>query len=261
VLYDNSHTVSVNKFLMESFRPPEGPTASPAQLLALDEALLDYSEATDHPGFLTFWEFGTYFVVLGYSRQLEEEVFALECDRLNIPVLRRCSGGGTVLQGPGCVNYSLILPIEADPELSTITGANCWIMKRISNAVAPLASGQLRVQGHTDLTLDGQKFSGNAQRRKRRSLLFHGSFLLNFDLSLISKTLRLPRQQPEYRQARPHDDFLTNAPFAFGDLQRALANEWGAFKTASESVQGEIRGRVEQLVKEKYSRDDWNHRF
>ena len=82
----------------------EATLTSPAENLACDEALLEECESAEHPGFLRFWESPVHFVVLGYGKALEKEVFREECARLEIPILRRCSGGGTVLQGPGCLN-------------------------------------------------------------------------------------------------------------------------------------------------------------
>jgi len=161
----------------------------PAEELALDEALLDLCEAGEGPGFLRFWEPAAYFVVLGYSKALELEADRAACDGLGIPILRRCSGGGTVLQGPGALNYTLVLPAGHAPELATITGANRWIMERNRSAVTAIGAREAQILGHTDLTLGGRKFSGNAQRRKQRSLLFHGSFLLDFDLDLIAEDL------------------------------------------------------------------------
>src|SRR5687768_15811684 len=83
-LYDNSHTVTVNTFLMELFSSSETNLSSPPELLARDEALLDYCESSDHPGFLSFWESTTYFVVLGYGKNAEREVLQEECTRLDI---------------------------------------------------------------------------------------------------------------------------------------------------------------------------------
>jgi lipoate---protein ligase len=234
---------------------------SSPELLARDEALLDYCEAREHSGFLTFWESTAYFVVLGYSRNLDREVFREECARLDIPILRRSSGGGTVLQGPGCFNYTLILPVDGAPELETITGANRYIMEKIGAAIAPLTAGDIEVRGHTDLSLDGLKFSGNAQRRKRRSLLFHGSFLLNFDLRLISKTLRLPLQQPNYRQNRPHESFLTNLNVDAVRIETALIQAWNAKKNSPAEFENEIGAQTKKLASSKYSRDDWNFRL
>lgn len=232
----------------------------PAELLALDEALLEHCESSHTDGFLIFWEATTYFAVLGYGKHLAQEVFEDNCAELDIPILRRCSGGGTVLQGPGCLNYTLVLPIASAPELDTISGANCYIMQRIRAAIAPLLGGNVSVQGFTDLTLDGLKFSGNAQRRKRRCLLFHGSFLLNFDLAIISRTLRMPGQQPEYRANRAHADFLTNVPLNAHSIRDAMIAAWKPIEDASAGIVKEVEMKLRTLVHEKYARDDWNRR-
>jgi lipoate-protein ligase A len=245
---------------MESFPVNYPALSTPAELLALEEALLEHSESTEHPGFLSFWEASAYFVVLGYSKSPEEEVFETECRALDIPILRRCSGGGTVLQGPGCLNYTLVLPIDHASELETITGANRLIMEKTRTAIAQLTTGAVCVQGHTDLTLNGLKFSGNAQRRKRRSLLFHGSFLLHFDLQLISKILRLPRQQPEYRQNRSHNAFLTNAQLDATSVQSALSTAWEIKKNTDAETLAKIMATAKNLATSKYSQEEWIRR-
>src|SRR5689334_4969218 len=90
--------------------------SSPSLNLALDEALLDQCEEGSSDEVLRFWEPREPFVVLGYSNKVLSEVNLSYCRENNIPVLRRTSGGGTVLQGPGCLNYSLVLASERRPE-------------------------------------------------------------------------------------------------------------------------------------------------
>jgi lipoate-protein ligase A len=230
---------------------------SAAENLACDEALLDECEATERPGFIRFWESPAHFVVLGYGKALEKEVFRRECASLGIPILRRCSGGGTVLQGPGCFNYTLVLPIESALELGTISGANCFIMQRMKKAVEKVAHGSIEVRGFTDLVVNGRKFSGNAQRRKRRCLLFHGAFLIDFDLDLITRALRLPAQQPEYRAHRSHAEFLTNLPLDRARLSAAIQQEWNIAESAGAAVREEILGRTRNLGSSKYSSMEW----
>src|SRR5690349_1163395 len=98
--------------------------ATPGENLACDEALLEQCESGDAPGVLRFWEPAGYFVVVGYANHIRREVNEAACAAEGIPVLRRCSGGGTVLQGPGCLNYSLVLNIEEEPALQSIPSAN-----------------------------------------------------------------------------------------------------------------------------------------
>jgi lipoate---protein ligase len=225
----------------------------PAWELACDEALLESCEAgaavTD--GILRFWKPASHFVVLGYANKAAQEVAANV-----IPVFRRCTGGGSVLQGPGCLNYSLVLPIAAAPELASITQTNCFIMQRHRDALVPLLATSPRVEGYTDLTLNGRKFSGNSQRRKNRWLLFHGTFLLQCDIQLMEQVLRPPPRQPEYRQHRTHAEFLTALELPARTVKEALARAWNA-ETPFQRVP---EARIKALVEEKYSRREWNFR-
>src|SRR5262249_19146864 len=114
----------------------------------------------------------------------------------------------------------------------------------------------LTMEGHTDLALGGRKISGNAQRRKRSHLLFHGGFLLDFDLGLLSAVLRMPPRQPDYRRGRAHADFLTCLETTREVVRAALRQVWSASATADPPSSETIA----RLVAEKYSRADWNFR-
>src|SRR5688572_18481289 len=94
--------------------------SSPAENLACDEALLDFCEAGAAPGIVRCWGPPEYFVVVGYANQVAIEVNLPACRDAGVPILRRWTGGGTVLQGPGCLNYSLILQIAQHEALQSI---------------------------------------------------------------------------------------------------------------------------------------------
>src|ERR1041384_1392020 len=151
---------------------------TPEENLACDEVLLELCERGADDGLLRFWEPVQYFVVVGYGNKTAIEADLAFCQRQKIPVLRRCSGGGTVLQGPGCLNYTLILRIDSDGALASIPATNDFVLERHQQALAPLLRAPVEKQGNTDLSIGGLKFCGNAQRRRQRYLLFHGSFLL-----------------------------------------------------------------------------------
>lgn len=230
---------------------------TPAANLAREEVLLDACEDGAGDEMLIFWEAREPFVVLGYANQAAREVDLAACRAQNISVLRRCSGGGTVLQGPGCLSYSLILRITETGPLSNITGTNCHVMQRNQAALAPLVQGEIRIQGHTDLALNGLKFSGNAQRRRRKFLIFHGTFLLNLDIPSISKFLLMPSKQPDYRQNLPHEDFLVNLNVSAVAVKQALRNEWQAAGSSTDLP----TDKIEELCRTKYSTAEWNLRF
>lgn len=233
--------------------------ATPAENLACDEALLDWCEAGSDEEVLRFWESPEYFVVVGYANKVATEVNVAACEAGGIPILRRCSGGGTVVQGPGCLNYALVLRIKADGPTRNISTANRFIMERnraaMESAIANRQSPIL-VQGHTDLTVDGLKFSGNSQRRRRTFLLFHGTFLLNVNLRLIGDLLRMPSQQPDYRRSRSHSEFVTNLNATADGVKVAMRKTWDATAEFPVRLQSEIANLSEQ----KYSKPAWNLR-
>jgi lipoate-protein ligase A len=229
---------------------------SPAENLACDEALLDAGEASGIPGVLRFWESSEYFVVVGYGNNAAVEVNLPACREAAVPVLRRCSGGGTVLQGPGCLNYALVLPLSADPALTTVTGANHYVLERHRRALQELLGREVRVQGYTDLTLGDLKFSGNAQRRRRRTALVHGTFLLDFDFTRIEQLLPPPSRAPDYRGGRTHARFVAGLDVSRAALRECLCRAWEATAHPLELPQDAIR----RLVQDVYSRDEYNLR-
>lgn len=231
---------------------------TPAENLAADEALLDWREGQDGDGILRFWESPEPFVVVGYANKVATEANVRACQDHKIPILRRCSGGGTVLQGPGVLNYALILKIEADSPTSGINSANRFIMERNRAALETLLPpSNISVSGHTDLAVNGLKFSGNAQRRKKNFLLFHGTFLLDCDLALIEKTLAMPSLQPDYRQGRAHLDFIANLHLPAAAVKRALCEAWQAIHPL-ENFPAE---QIALLARDRYVTNGWNFKF
>jgi lipoate-protein ligase A len=227
---------------------------SPAANLACDEALLELCEAGHEDGILRFWESAEHFVVVGYANCAATEVNLEACRTENIPVLRRLSGGGTVLQGPGCLNYSVILNIAESGPLATITGTNQFVLTKQKAAMESLLGREVKIEGQTDLALGDLKFSGNAQRRKRRFLIFHGTILLNFEIPLIEKYLRMPSKEPDYRANRRHREFLINLHLDSRVVKEAIRNVWQATQKLSQVPLEEINA----LCGAKYSSDAWN---
>jgi len=230
---------------------------SPEENLACDEALLDLAEEGRGGEVLRIWEPRHYFVVLGYSNKAAVEVNLPFCRLHTIPVMRRCTGGGAVLQGPGCLNYSLVLRMTESAPLQSIPAANTFVLKRHQEALAALLQAPVEMQGHTDLAIGGLKCSGNSQRRKRQFLLFHGSFLLHLDVSMVEGTLRSPSRQPEYRLNRSHSDFLINLGVPAPRIKQALVKCW----SAAEPLADLPFERVSLLTREKYGREEWNSKW
>lgn len=236
------------------------PTA--AENIALDEALLDVAEeGRGEDEFFRLWESPHPVVVVGRSTKVSAEVDEAQCDTIGVPILRRSSGGAAIVAGPGCLMYAVVISHKQRPELLDITRAHRFVSTRIVDAIQPLVArlGRIRVAGTCDLIFDDgahtpRKFSGNSLRVKRTHFLYHGTFLYDFDLSLISSCLRVPPRQPEYREGRPHDEFVLNLPVRRQGLVDALTTAW--------PTNGELKDvpltRVKELVASRFGQQAWS---
>ena len=251
---------------------------TPAENLALDEALLDeaeenFSTAAGPPReTLRIWESPQPMVVLGRSSKLADEVNVAECDRRRIPVLRRPSGGATVVVGPGCLTYALLLGLESRPMLRSAAEAHRFVLERLGRELRPAIGGKnsprnsangIAYRGTSDLAFGRppRKFSGNSIRYGRGHLLYHGTVLYDFDIGLITSLLPAPPLSPQYRGGRPHDEFLANLPLAAGDVRQAVIAAWisGQTPTGDAAIDWP-KARVAALVERRYGRPEWNER-
>ncbi|MEX2173458.1 MAG: lipoate--protein ligase family protein [Pirellulaceae bacterium] len=229
---------------------------TPAENLALDEALLDAAEADPaRDDVLRLWEPPSYFVVVGRSSRIAVEVNAAACREKQIPVLRRSSGGASVLAGPGCLMYGVVLSYRRFPELRMLDRVHAHVLSLVAAGLNRLNLGA-EPRGTSDLAIAERKVSGNSLRCKRDHVLYHGTLLYNFDLPLVEQLLRTPPRQPEYRAGRSHGSFIANLPADAPHLRQAIAAEFGA----QEPLVDWPRELTQQLVAERYGRDDWNLR-
>ena len=84
---------------------------SPVEQMAIDEQWAREVAAGERPASLRFWEWSSPAVVVGRFQSIPDEVHVDEAERLGFTVVRRCTGGGTmVVQPGGAITYSLYAP-------------------------------------------------------------------------------------------------------------------------------------------------------
>ncbi len=227
--------------------------------LALDEALLDEA----HEGRLTMPVARTWMaieptVVVGSSSRIDEDVDRAACNRLGVRIVRRPSGGLTVVLGPGCVMWSVVVPIAGpQPAIERIHAAMlnplCTALQATGRPVVRRGSSDLAVR-ETD---GDRKVSGNALRVRRGGILYHGTLLDSLDLDLVSTLLRHPPREPEYRDGRDHRRFLANLGVGRAAIDESVAR---AFRADSPAAPWP-KSRVEALARERYECPDWTERL
>lgn len=242
-----------------------------AKQLALDEAMLVWAdqvaEKTGDPihdstelssESFRVWSFDRPTVVLGRSSKWQTEVNQDECRRRRIPVLRRCTGGASIVAGPGCLMYSVVLRLRDDRSLRKIDAAHDFVMGHVLAAVRRQCPSARR-QGVCDLTIGDRKFSGNSLRISRHHLLYHGTLLTDADLNSIAACLDFAPRQPDYRRARSHRDFIVNVPLDWKQFADDLAERWDA-TAAEQSDHAVIQEVADELLASRYLNKAWHLR-
>lgn len=226
----------------------------PAENLALDEALLQEAETSEHPvETLRLWEPAHPMVVIGRSSRRDDEVDIDTCRKLEIPILRRISGGAAIVAGPGCLMYAVVLSYSRRPALRSIDRAHRFVLDTMAAALEPWAPG-VRCRGISDLAVGDMKVSGNSVRCRREHLLYHGTLLYDFPLELIDRCLKMPPRRPDYRVDREHGRFVTNLALSAETIRQALIAAWGAHEPSHDWP----RELTTHLAAEKYGPQQWN---
>lgn len=152
-------------------------------------------------------------VVLGSSNDPAKWVHAERAAADGLPVIKRFSGGGTVYLDRGVLNYSFILPRKILDEICQATGLDglatttryiTFFRQLVIGALAD-AGGIYSATGISDISLNGRKLSGNAQRIASSAVLHHGTIMLKCPLAAIERYLPVPPDRPGIA----HADFLT----------------------------------------------------
>jgi lipoate-protein ligase A len=251
---------------------------TPEENLAWDEALIEFSEsrssefATGGTGeALRLWQMPSPCVVVGRSSRLAEEVYVERCLEDEFPVLRRMSGGASIVAGPGCLMYSVLLSLDARPECRALDRTHRTVMEKSRSAVCHAlrsvgSTCQVEIRGICDLTCNGQKISGNSLRVKKHWLMYHGTLLIDMPLHWIDHYLKMPPKQPEYRDGRPHRAFVASLQDVIGDsenfasiLKRCLAMEWQAERPWSHHPLAHgMEGQLAHWLAHRYDDPKWH---
>ena len=243
------------QWLDESALPP---LLTAAEQLAVDEAILDEAESGQLKNTVVrTWQATAPAVVLGSSSKLHKEVNYDTCTQLNIPVIRRPSGGATVILGPGCVMWSIVIPYKDVPPLEAIHAA---MLDPLAEALSATGRNVAR-EGTSDLVIRAagraKKISGNALRVRRQSVLYHGTLLDAFPLELVGQLLQHPPREPQYRMERHHEEFLANLSIGRKHIDNAVQTAFSAWNARTTWPSDEVH----KLVESRYGQFRWTERL
>ena len=169
------------------------------QQLQIEEALL----RTDMGNWFILNEGSPPAIVMGISGKPHELIDQKKMDATPLPLIKRFSGGGTVVVDENTLFATFICQKDLHDFPLYPEHIHTWA-EDFYKAALPLEDFALK---ENDYTLGEKKCGGNAQYIRKDRWLHHSSFLWDYKKERMDYLL-LPKKQPSYRQKRSHKEFL-----------------------------------------------------
>ena len=197
-------------------------------------------------------------VIIGISQNTLKEINTEIAEKDGIETVRRITGGGAVYHDFGNVNFTFIRKKESE-------FADFEVFCRLIIDFLKTLGINAEMSSRNDMTIDGKKFSGNAQSVKKTRILHHGTLLFDSDLSALSKVLNVKKEKIESKGVNsvvsrvtnilPHlKEKMTTAGFIKKLVDYSVEYLGGEMYKETDAEKEEIL----KLKSERYDTKEWN---
>lgn len=227
--------------------------------LALEEYVVKYLDPKED--YIILWQ-NEPSVIIGRNQNTIEEINAKYIKDFDINVVRRLSGGGAVYHDLGNLNFTFVVNNEKDSVSN--------FKKFTEPVISALENFGIKAEfsGRNDITIDGKKFSGNAQYYHKNRLLHHGTILFNSDLSVVANALNVKMDKIASKGIKSVRSRVTNV-YPYLD-KKITIEEFKAtllkFLTGDENysekeliLKQEDLDIIQKLMDERYIKWEWNY--
>ncbi|MBF7097729.1 lipoate--protein ligase [Alkalibacter mobilis] len=198
-------------------------------------------------------------IIVGKHQNTLEEVNKEYIDTNDIYVSRRLSGGGAVYHDEGNLNFSFVMK-EGNNDINNF--------KKFTQPII-LALEKIGIKselsGRNDITIDGKKFSGNAQYAKKNRLLHHGTLLFDSQMGNLSNALNVKELKIKSKGVKSVKSRVTNIkPYMKKDItinefQEYLLEYMSELNNLEELVISDSDiNKINTAVEKKFSTWEWN---
>lgn len=231
----------------------------PTMAMAIEEVILE-SVSRDGIPVIHFWDWGSKAVTIGSFQVADDEVHLFRCRRAGIPVIRRISGGGTMFHSPG---QEIVFSICAPPGMISkdIGASYVQMLEPVVKTLKGLGMNPSVIENN--IMLKELKVSGSAQRRMARAILHHGTVLFDVNqyemFSYIKGDKITPSGKGTCSNYKPVTSISDQLETTYEELYERIRDAVLEGKDHLESYWTEDELQMaDELVRTKYSNEDWN---
>ena len=219
--------------------------------LASEEYLLKQTD-----GFYFYLWINEPSVIVGVNQNAFQVVNLNYTEKNGIKVVRRLTGGGAVFHDYGNLCYTVIAPYEqAENAYKTFTAPVIEYLNSLGV--------KAEFSGRNDITVNGQKISGNAQTVFANRIMHHGTLLFSADMSRLGDALNPSKLKMESKGIKSVRARVTNIKEHLKTDMTITEFKDGLKKVfLNNAVEHQLNEKdltaINKLVKEKYSTYEWN---
>ncbi len=235
--------------------------------MAVDRAIMIASSKGYVRPTVRFYGWTPSAISIGYFQSLEEEIDLSMCNNLGVDYVRRITGGGAVFHEKE-LTYSIVLPESHNSVSENILDSYSricgGIMKGLNNFGVECSYRPIN-----DILSSGKKISGNAQTRQKKTLLQHGTILLDVDVDKMFSILRVPSEKMKDKLIKNVKESVTSVSSVVGrsvcfddlvvDMKKGFEEEFDV-KLVDGFLTDYEKKLSEDFRENIFSDKNWNHK-
>lgn len=238
--------------------------ARPEVQMAIDEAVMIARIEEKVEDTVRLYIFKPSSITIGRFQSVEYDVDLEKCKELEIPVVRRITGGGSVFHDQyGEITYSAVIGEDSYKGLKNVEESYRAIASPLVEALREVGLNG-GFSGLNDIIANGKKISGSAQTRRKGVILQHGTFMYATRLDILASVLKVSQKKLQDKGVR-------------SIWERVTTLEREGIKVSREEVYNILRDKflekfpleegkltdyelelAEELLEERYGKEEWN---